>query len=85
MPVNEEGRLTDDDVVLAGRISASAADLGAKVDVAGLQMTQIVIDALVIPDIVRLAPRLFTSVREQIGERPRSLANPGLSTRAFVR
>ena len=52
LPVNEDGWLTDDDVVLAGRISASAADLGAKVDVAGLQMTQIVIDALVIPDIV---------------------------------
>ena len=52
LPVNEEGRLTDADVVLAGRISASAADLGAKVDIAGLQMTQIAIDALVIPDIV---------------------------------
>ena len=52
LPVNEEARLTNDDVVLAGRISASAADLGAKVDVAGLQITQIVIDALVIPDIV---------------------------------
>ena len=52
LPVNGEGRLTDDDVVLAGRISASAADLGAKADVAGLQMTQIAIDALVIPDIM---------------------------------
>jgi 4a-hydroxytetrahydrobiopterin dehydratase len=52
LPVNEGGSLTDDDVDLAGRISASAADLGATVDVAGLQMTQIAIDALVIPDIL---------------------------------
>ena len=52
LPVNEEGRLTEGDVLLAGRISASAADLGAPVDLAGLQMTQIAIDALVIPDVM---------------------------------
>ena len=47
-----EGRFTEDDLTLAERISTTARDLGASVDLAGLQSVQVAIDALVIPDVL---------------------------------
>jgi 4a-hydroxytetrahydrobiopterin dehydratase len=46
------GRLTDGHVELARQISAAARDLDVTVDLAGLQIVQIAIDALVIPDVL---------------------------------
>ncbi|HYZ12394.1 MAG TPA: VOC family protein [Actinomycetota bacterium] len=43
---------TEEDLVLAERISAVARELGASVDLDGLQAVQVAIDALVIPDVL---------------------------------
>ena len=52
LTVNDEGRLTEDDLKLAGSISAAARELALPVDLTRLQMIQIAIDALVIPDVM---------------------------------
>jgi 4a-hydroxytetrahydrobiopterin dehydratase len=49
---DESGELTEADLALAGAISGAARELGAVVDLTGLQTFQIAIDALVIPDVV---------------------------------
>jgi 4a-hydroxytetrahydrobiopterin dehydratase len=46
------GELTEADLALANEISDAARDLGATVDLTGLQSFQIAIDALVIPDVL---------------------------------
>jgi 4a-hydroxytetrahydrobiopterin dehydratase len=53
LTVNEMGLLTEQDLSLAGAISAAARDLGVAVDLSHVQMIQIAIDALVIPDVMR--------------------------------
>jgi 4a-hydroxytetrahydrobiopterin dehydratase len=52
LTVNEKGLLTEEDVSLAGAISKAARDLGVAVDLFHVQMIQIAIDALVIPDVM---------------------------------
>jgi 4a-hydroxytetrahydrobiopterin dehydratase len=52
MRTHDEGGLTERDVALAGQITDAARELGIPVDVSGLQMIQIAIDALVIPDVL---------------------------------
>jgi len=52
LTVNHEGRLAEDDVALAGAISAAAQDLGVTTDLSHVQMFQVAIDALVIPDVM---------------------------------
>jgi 4a-hydroxytetrahydrobiopterin dehydratase len=47
-----EGRFSEDDLTLARRISTAARDLGASVDLTGLQTVQVAIDALVIPEVM---------------------------------
>jgi len=47
-----EGRFSEDDLTLAERISTMARDLGASVDLTGLQAVQVAIDALVIPEVM---------------------------------
>jgi 4a-hydroxytetrahydrobiopterin dehydratase len=49
--VDESGELTEQDIVLAGQIAAVAQNLGVEVDLNGLQMIQVAIDALSIPDV----------------------------------
>ena len=49
---DESGELTEADLALAGAISEAARELGATVDLTGLQTFQIAIDALVIPDVM---------------------------------
>ena len=49
---HDEGGLTERDVALAGQITDAARELGVPVDLSGLQMIQIAIDALVIPDVL---------------------------------
>ncbi len=49
--VDESGEFTEQDIVLAGQIAAVAQNLGAEVDLNGLQMIQVAIDALSIPDV----------------------------------
>jgi 4a-hydroxytetrahydrobiopterin dehydratase len=49
---NENGQLTEDDADLADEIAAAAAELGVTTDLHGLQMTQVAIDALSIPDVM---------------------------------
>jgi 4a-hydroxytetrahydrobiopterin dehydratase len=49
---HSEGGLTERDVELARQITAAARELGAPVDLTGLQMVQVAIDALVIPDVL---------------------------------
>jgi hypothetical protein len=44
--------LSERDVALARQISASARELGVPVDLTGLQIVQVAIDALVIPDVL---------------------------------
>jgi 4a-hydroxytetrahydrobiopterin dehydratase len=44
--------LNEDDVALAEQISAAARELGVPVDLTGLQIVQVAIDALVIPDVL---------------------------------
>lgn len=46
LKVNEKGRLSEDDVALAGAISSAARELGIPVDLTGLQSYQVAIDAL---------------------------------------
>jgi 4a-hydroxytetrahydrobiopterin dehydratase len=53
LTVNEMGLLTEQDLSLAGAISAAARDLGVAVDLSHVQMIQIAIDALVIPEVMR--------------------------------
>ena len=50
--VNEKGELSEDDLALAGAISAAASELGITVDLSGLQSYQIAIDALDIPRVM---------------------------------
>jgi 4a-hydroxytetrahydrobiopterin dehydratase len=52
LTVNESGMLTQEDVTLAGQIAAAARDLGLSVDLRGLQMIQVAIDAMSIPDVI---------------------------------
>ena len=47
-----EGRFSEDDLTLAERISTTARDLGASLDLTGLQAVQVAIDALVIPEVM---------------------------------
>ena len=47
-----EGRFSESDLRLAERISTTARDLGASVDLTGLQAVQVAIDALVIPEVM---------------------------------
>ena len=47
-----DGRLSEDDVVLARQISAAARELNAPIDLTGLQCIQVAIDALVIPEVL---------------------------------
>jgi len=46
------GRVTERDVALAGQITDAARELGIPVDLSGLQIVQVAIDALVIPDVL---------------------------------
>ena len=47
-----EGRFSEDDLTLAERISTTARELGASLDLTGLQAVQVAIDALVIPEVM---------------------------------
>jgi 4a-hydroxytetrahydrobiopterin dehydratase len=47
-----DGSLSERDVALARQISAAARELGVPVDLTGLQIVQVAIDALVIPDVL---------------------------------
>jgi 4a-hydroxytetrahydrobiopterin dehydratase len=47
-----DGSLSEHDVALARQISAAARELGVPVDLTGLQIVQVAIDALVIPDVL---------------------------------
>jgi 4a-hydroxytetrahydrobiopterin dehydratase len=49
---DSEGRFSEDDLTLARQTSTAARDLGASVDLTGLQRVQIAIDALVIPEVM---------------------------------
>jgi 4a-hydroxytetrahydrobiopterin dehydratase len=46
------GGLSEREVVLARQISGAARELGVSVDLTGLQIVQVAIDALVIPDVL---------------------------------
>jgi len=50
--VNSVGELSEDDVALAGEISAAARTRGLVIDPSGMQTIQVAIDALVIPDVL---------------------------------
>ena len=52
LKVNKKGQLSEDDVALAGAISAAARKLGISVDLSGLQSYQVAIDALDIPGVM---------------------------------
>jgi len=52
LKVSGSGELGEDDVALAGRITALAGELGISTDLSGLQQFQIAIDAMVIPDVM---------------------------------
>jgi 4a-hydroxytetrahydrobiopterin dehydratase len=52
LKVNEKGELNEDDVALAGQISAAARELGVPVELDGVQSYQIAIDALDIPGVM---------------------------------
>jgi 4a-hydroxytetrahydrobiopterin dehydratase len=47
-----DGRLSEQDVALARRISGAARELDVPIDLAGLQSIQVAIDAMVIPDVL---------------------------------
>jgi 4a-hydroxytetrahydrobiopterin dehydratase len=49
---NTDGRLSERHVELARQISAAARELGTPIDLTGLQIVQVAIDALVIPDVL---------------------------------
>jgi len=48
----DDGFISEREVVLARLISEAARELGAPVDLTGLQIVQVAIDALVIPDVL---------------------------------
>ena len=52
LKTHSEGGLTERDVALAGQITDAARELGVPVDLSGLQMVQVAIDALVIADVL---------------------------------
>jgi 4a-hydroxytetrahydrobiopterin dehydratase len=52
MRTHDTGGLSERDVDLARQISELARDLGVPVDLTGLQIVQVAIDALVIPDVL---------------------------------
>ncbi|MEZ0234101.1 MAG: VOC family protein [Actinomycetota bacterium] len=52
MRTHDTGGLSERDVDLAHQISELARDLGVPVDLTGLQIVQVAIDALVIPDVL---------------------------------
>jgi 4a-hydroxytetrahydrobiopterin dehydratase len=52
LTVNDQGELTEQDASLAGEIAAAARELGLVVDLTGLQMIQVAIDAMSIPDVI---------------------------------
>lgn len=52
LKTHSAGGLTERDVALAGQITAVARELGVPVDLSGLQLVQVAIDALVIPDVM---------------------------------
>jgi 4a-hydroxytetrahydrobiopterin dehydratase len=52
LKTHSEGGLTERDVALARQISAAARELEVPVDLTGLQIVQVAIDALVIPDVL---------------------------------
>jgi 4a-hydroxytetrahydrobiopterin dehydratase len=52
LTTHSEGRPTERDVALAGQITDAARELGIPVDHSGLQVIQVAIDALVIPDVL---------------------------------
>ena len=52
LKTHSAGGLTERDVALAGQITDAARELGVPVDLSGLQMVQVAIDALVIPDVL---------------------------------
>ena len=49
---DSDGGLSERDVALAGEISAAARELGVPIDPTGVQIVQVAIDALVIPDVL---------------------------------
>jgi 4a-hydroxytetrahydrobiopterin dehydratase len=61
-----DGRLSEEDVALAGQISATARALDAPVDLTGLQNIQVAIDALMIADVVPFWQAVLGY--EQVGE-----------------
>ena len=52
LKTHSEGGPTERDVALAGQITDAARELGVPVDLSGLQVVQVAIDALVIPDVL---------------------------------
>ena len=52
LKTHSEGGLTERDVALAGQITDAARELGVPVDLSRLQLVQVAIDALVIPDVL---------------------------------
>jgi 4a-hydroxytetrahydrobiopterin dehydratase len=52
LTVNEQGELGEDDFALAREISEVARERGVEVDLSGLQMIQIAVDAMVIADVM---------------------------------
>ena len=52
LKTHSAGGLTERDVALAGQITDAARELGVPVDLSGLQMVQVAIDALVIADVL---------------------------------
>jgi 4a-hydroxytetrahydrobiopterin dehydratase len=52
LKTHSEGGLTERDVALARQISDAARELGVPVDLTGLQVVQVAIDALVIPEVL---------------------------------
>jgi 4a-hydroxytetrahydrobiopterin dehydratase len=49
---HNDGGVSERDVALAGEISAAARQLGVPIDPTGVQIVQVAIDALVIPDVL---------------------------------
>jgi 4a-hydroxytetrahydrobiopterin dehydratase len=56
---DESGELTEADLALAGTILSKASELGATVDLTGLQSYQVAIDAVVIPDVLPFWETVF--------------------------
>jgi 4a-hydroxytetrahydrobiopterin dehydratase len=49
---SDMGKLSEGDLALAEAISSAARELGVEVDLAGLEIIQVAIDAMVIPDVL---------------------------------